>query len=44
MIQKELNDIHTALNSTTIVAITDVSGKITFANEQILRNFPIFNR
>ncbi len=30
MIQKELIDIHTALNSTTIIATTDVSGKITF--------------
>ena len=34
MVQKELNDIQTALNSTTIVAITDVSGKITFANDK----------
>ena len=34
MVQKELNDIQTALNSTTIVAITDVSGKITFANNK----------
>ena len=34
MIQKELTDIHTGLNSTTIIATTDVSGKITFVNEK----------
>ena len=33
MIQKELTDIHTGLNSTTIIATTDVSGKIIFVNE-----------